>query len=297
MRVRRGAGRGPCGGGARRQAVHEQADALARHALGGHRPGRVVPAADPAQRAGQGEGGELRIAGGERALGHALLDQRAEFVVDLRLEPPQLAAAVGGEGVLADADQAHAEVHRHDQGVLVHRRLELVERAAARARGLGDGRAHQLEPVPHALEQDLFLAAHVVVERRLGDGQPLGDHVERGRVIALVVEQLCRGAQHGVALDRRRVARAAVGRARPGRCGSGSGGASQALSPRGLSSGPCRARRSHRAPSAARYPSVTSGSRLDRACALRKRNPMQDFPSREPAAVPARRSGRTRGAA
>ena len=73
-----------------------------------------------------------------------------------------------------------------------------------------------------ALIQDLVLAAEVIVERGLCDVEPLGHVVECGAMIALLQEQLHRGAQHGLALF---VARAAAAFERhPGRlvgCGGG----------------------------------------------------------------------------
>jgi len=40
------------------------------------------------------------------------------------------------------------------------------------------------------LEEDVLLALEVVVERRLGDTQALGDLAQRGLVVALLVEEL-----------------------------------------------------------------------------------------------------------
>ena len=40
------------------------------------------------------------------------------------------------------------------------------------------------------LEEDVFLALEVVVERGLGDVESLGDLPQRGLVVALLVEQL-----------------------------------------------------------------------------------------------------------
>ena len=49
------------------------------------------------------------------------------------------------------------------------------------------------------LQQDVLLALEVVVERGLGDAQPLGDLAQRGLVVALLVEQLERHVQDALA--------------------------------------------------------------------------------------------------
>ena len=58
------------------------------------------------------------------------------------------------------------------------------------------------------LEEDVLLALEVVVERRLGDAEPLGDLAQRRLVVALLVEELERDVEDPLA---RLAARPAAG--------------------------------------------------------------------------------------
>src|SRR2546421_263899 len=53
-----------------------------------------------------------------------------------------------------------------------------------------------------ALEQQLLLAGDVVIHGGLGDLEPGGDVIERGVVVALVIELAGGGANHRLALHR-----------------------------------------------------------------------------------------------
>ena len=63
---------------------------------------------------------------------------------------------------------------------------------------LEDTTAERVQPQVQ-LKQDVLLALEVVVERGLGDPQPLGDLPQRGLVVALLVEQLERHVQDPLA--------------------------------------------------------------------------------------------------
>jgi len=52
------------------------------------------------------------------------------------------------------------------------------------------------------LQQDVLLALVVVVERRLGDSQPLGDVAQRGLVVAATVDEVLTGRQNLVMIGR-----------------------------------------------------------------------------------------------
>src|SRR5256885_13972325 len=88
---------------------------LLRHFLGRVLAARLVPAAYPAECAGNHEGRHLGVAGGQRALLHAGGHQAAEGLVYGGLLAAQFAAAVGGGLFVADTDQAHAEVPGDDR--------------------------------------------------------------------------------------------------------------------------------------------------------------------------------------
>jgi hypothetical protein len=127
------------------QAVQQQLDALVGDLVGREAAVGAIPAADPAQRAGQHEGGHLRVAGRERAFGHAVFDEAAELGVDDRLETAQLFLQGIGQRVFADANHAPAEVLRDHARIDAHRGLELVDGTASRGAHLGDADLHQVE--------------------------------------------------------------------------------------------------------------------------------------------------------
>lgn len=170
------------------------------HRVGVQRAVGLVPAGDPAQGAGQGEGGDFGIAGGDRPFGDAAFDQVAEFQVDAAFERAQGAAAFFGQRLFADADHAHAEIHGDDADIGGHHRHQLLISAAAMADHVVRGGIEPFQPDAHALEQDLFLVLDVIVNRRFGDVQPPGDIVQRGVVIADLVERLRRRPQDGDSL-------------------------------------------------------------------------------------------------
>ena len=173
---------------------------LLRDLLGRVLAAGLVPAADPAERTCNHKGRDLGVAGLDRALGHAFGHQAAELLVDGGLEAAQLLAAFGGHLLVAHADQAHAEVHGDDARIHLHAGHELVDGLAACGAGCVDAFEHHRQPLAHALQQDLVLVLHVVVQRGLGHVQARSDVVERGGVKAALVEQLGRRLQHGVAL-------------------------------------------------------------------------------------------------
>lgn len=155
---------------------------------------------DPVQRAGDGERREFRVTGFHRTVRDASGDIVAEGAVDPPLRGLYDLAVVLAEIAEIEADQALAIVRRHQLGVADGELAQLVEAAAAAGRGLGNAFVDQFVADRPALEQDLVLAAEIIIERGLGDVQPLGDVVQRGAVIALFEEQLHGGAQHGFAL-------------------------------------------------------------------------------------------------
>ena len=116
-------------------------------------------------------------------------------------------AVLLGEVARVEPHQARAEVGRHDFGVCANQLAQFGEAGAAASIDLGDKFVDALLSQRPALEQDLVLAAKIIVERGLGDVQPFGDLVERGAMIALLEKQLHGGSQHGFALL---VARAAA---------------------------------------------------------------------------------------
>lgn len=179
----------------------------------------LEPVADPVQRTGDGEGRELRVAGSYRTVRDARGDIVAEGAIDPPLRGLHDLAVVLAEIAEIEADQALAVVRCHQLGVADGELAQLVEAAAAAGRGLGNAVVDQLVADRPALEQDLVLAAEVIIERGLGDVQPLGDVVQRGAVIALFEEQGDGRAQHRLALF---VAGAAPALERqPGRLGVG----------------------------------------------------------------------------
>src|SRR5262249_50207233 len=77
---------------------------------------------------------------------------------------------------------------RRDDLALVREAVELVENAAP-----------ELVQAQVELEQDVFLALEVVIERRLRDAEALGDLAQRGPLVPLLVEQLERDVQDPLA--------------------------------------------------------------------------------------------------
>jgi hypothetical protein len=64
-----------------------------------------------------------------------------------------------------------------------------------------EGSADGFHARPEALEQQLFLAAHVAVDRRLGDVQCGSDVIEGGVVVTAIAERPCRGQDDRLALQ------------------------------------------------------------------------------------------------
>lgn len=156
--------------------------------------------ADPVQRPRDCKGREFRIAWSDRAVVDALRDIVAEGAVDPLFCSPDDLAIVLAEIADVEADQALAEVGGHQLGISGGQLAQLGKSRTAAGRGLRDAIVDELVAERPALEQDLILAAEIIVQRRLGDVQPLGDIVERGAVITLFKEQLDGGAQHCFAL-------------------------------------------------------------------------------------------------
>lgn len=120
-----------------------------------------------------------------------------------------------------EANEAFAVIRCHHLGIADNQSAQLRKARAASARDLGDAVVNALVADRPAFEQDLVLAAEVIVERGLGDVQPFGNVVQGGAVVALFEEQGDGRAQHRLALL---VAGAAAGfEGQPGRLLVGGG--------------------------------------------------------------------------
>lgn len=156
--------------------------------------------ADPVQRARNRKRRQLWIARLDRAVGDAIGDIVAEGAINLPLGGVDDPAIVLGEVADVEADQALAVVGGHYLGIAHDQLAQFGEAGAAAGGDLGYAVVDAFVADRPAFEQDLVLAAEVVVERRLGDVEPLGDVVERGAVIALLEEELYGRAQYRLAL-------------------------------------------------------------------------------------------------
>ena len=105
-----------------------------------------------------------------------------------------------GEVADIEADEAFAVIRRHHLGITDDQLAQLGKAGPAAGRDLGDAVGDALVADRPALEQDLVLAAEIIVQRGLGDIQPLGNIIERGSVIALLEEELHSRAQNRLAL-------------------------------------------------------------------------------------------------
>jgi len=93
-----------------------------------------------------------------------------------------------GEVADIEADDALSIIRRHHLGITDDQLTQLGKASPAACGDLGDAVGDALVADRPALEQDLVLAAEIIVKRGLGDIQPLGNIVERGSVIALLEE-------------------------------------------------------------------------------------------------------------
>ena len=144
--------------------------------------------ADPVQRARDRERRELWIARPDRSIGNAVDDIIAEGAVDLPFGRVDHLAIMLGEVADIEADQALSIIRRHHLGITDNQLAQLCKACAAARSNLGDAVGDALIADRPALEQDLVLAAEIIVERRLGDVEPFGNIVERGSMITLLEE-------------------------------------------------------------------------------------------------------------
>ena len=93
-----------------------------------------------------------------------------------------------GEVADIEADEAFAIIRRHHFCITDDQLAQLGKASSAACSDLGDAVGHPFVADRPAFEQDLVLAAEVIVERGFGDVQSLGDIVQRRPVIALLEE-------------------------------------------------------------------------------------------------------------
>src|SRR5438045_1994198 len=158
-------------------------------------------AALPSCTAERGDSGQLRVAGRDRSVVHALADQAADPLVDLGLELLDVAAHRRRQVLVLGAHHAPAELGADRLPVVAEYRAQALARRRLELSRGAEGGADLLDAGHEALEEQLLLARDVVVDGGLGHLERGGNVVERGVVIALAVEFARRGTDHGLALE------------------------------------------------------------------------------------------------
>ena len=182
-----------------RQALRQSPANWVAISSGGKRTFRLVPLADPIDRAGDGECGDLGVAGQDRSVVDAFLDERAQAPVDFALVFAHFRYGTGGKVAVIQAHHAASEIDRHDVGVGVDEGFYFFQSGATVRRDIVENFVDQLAAQPVTLEQDFLFVAEIVVKSGFGDVQTLRDIVHRRAAKAFFEEQLRSGLQHRLA--------------------------------------------------------------------------------------------------
>src|SRR5258708_2763170 len=163
--------------------------------------GWFVPGADPVDRSGHGEGGELGVAGGDGFVCDSLFDVATDGGVDAPLEGSYLFAGFGGKLVFVEHGDAAAEVVE-DDGLCVSFDVgfDLGETGSATDERLVEKGFDEGDAGAITLHQDLLFVVKVIVEGGLGDLQALRQPAHRGAAIALLKNHVRGALQHALAL-------------------------------------------------------------------------------------------------
>ncbi len=142
-----------------------------------------MPVGDPVEGAGEGEGGHLGVAGPDRPVRHALTDELAQSLVDLRLQRLDLGAHGFVQVFLFQANHAPTEIARDGDSVVPCDGHQSFAGVAASRLSFAETGEDLIDAVLKALEEQLFFAVDVTVDRGLRDVQGSSQIVEAGVVV------------------------------------------------------------------------------------------------------------------